>query len=364
MSRFLLACGGTGGHLSPGIALAEELVSRGNDTLLLVSTKKVDERLGSKYPNLRFEKLAGRGLSLHPARLPGFLASQVRGFAQARAIVREYLPDFIVGFGGFTTAVVAFAGRLGGVPVALHEANRVPGRAIRLAGHFARRVYLPPGVKSRSLSTSVVRHCGLPVRREFVRTSRVRARVELGLDPNRRTLAVLGGSQGATALNKWAGSSLTALARAGIQMVVVTGPGKASEARRVETPGPDGASVLAVFMPFCDDMPRLLSAADLAVSRAGAGTIAELVRMRVPAILIPYPTAADDHQRVNARYFEQQGGGFAVDQDFIGDLSREVIEVMGNEWLLQQFRNNLQRLDREDPAAFIADDLERLIRTG
>lgn len=363
MSRFLLACGGTGGHLSPGIALAEELGARGNEVSLLISKKKVDARLGSKYPHLKFDCVPGKGFSMHPARFPGFVASQVQGMVFARNAVKRLLPDFVIGFGGFTTVAVAMAARMARVPVALHEANRVPGRAIRLAGAFSRRVYLPLGVKRSGLSTAAVRHCGLPVRREFVRTSRIRARVEIGLDPGTSTLVVLGGSQGASALNEWASGNLTALARESIQMVVVTGTDKGA-AGTVSNPGVDGRTIKTIYMPFCDDMPQLLSAADLVVSRAGAGTIAELTRMRVPGILVPFPSAADDHQRHNARFFEQQGGGFALDQDFIGDLAREVAEVLANEWLLQQFRNNLQRLDRDDAARFIADDIERLIRTG
>jgi UDP-N-acetylglucosamine--N-acetylmuramyl-(pentapeptide) pyrophosphoryl-undecaprenol N-acetylglucosamine transferase len=122
--------------------------------------------------------------------------------------------------------------------------------------------------------------------------------------------------------------------------------------------------VRAVFMPFCDDMATLLSAAHLVVSRAGAGTIAELVRMNVPALLVPFPHAADHHQEANARFFEQQGGGFTIGQGFIGDLTREVIEVLFNDWLMQQFRHNLRRMDRADPAGFMANDLEAIARAG
>jgi UDP-N-acetylglucosamine--N-acetylmuramyl-(pentapeptide) pyrophosphoryl-undecaprenol N-acetylglucosamine transferase len=130
----------------------------------------------------------------------------------------------------------------------------------------------------------------------------------------------------------------------------------------MEAQAGNGDTVRSIFMPFCDDMAALLSSATLVVSRAGAGTIAELIRMRVPALLVPYPHAADNHQEANARFFEQQGGGFTVSQTFIGDLTREVIEVIFNDWLLHQFASNLQRLDRSDPLEYIVDDLERLLR--
>jgi UDP-N-acetylglucosamine--N-acetylmuramyl-(pentapeptide) pyrophosphoryl-undecaprenol N-acetylglucosamine transferase len=109
-------------------------------------------------------------------------------------------------------------------------------------------------------------------------------------------------------------------------------------------------------------MGTLMSVADLAVSRAGAGTLAELARMHLPAILVPYPQASDDHQTHNARFFEQQGGGFALEQNYLRDLTREATEVISNDWLLEQFRQNLQRMDEEDPASFIVGELEKLLQ--
>ncbi len=361
MSRFLIACGGTGGHLAPGIAVAEELESRGHGCTLLISTKQVDSQLCRKYERFDFRRMPGSGFSISPIRFARFVASQARAVGFARATINQTRPDFVLGFGGFTTAAVAVAARTAGVPVALHEANRVPGRAIKLAGSMARRVYLPSGVRRSGLGAAVVRHCGMPVRRELTRQSRARACLDLGLDPKRKTLVVLGGSQGARALNDWAASAAHTLAHEGVQLICVTGPGNRAGGA-MEAPAGDGGTARSIFIPFCDDMARLLSCATLVVSRAGAGTIAELIRMRVPALLVPFPHAADNHQEANARFFEQQGGGFTVAQTFIGDLTREAIEVIFNDWLLQQFANNLQRLDRSDPLGAIVDDLERLLR--
>jgi UDP-N-acetylglucosamine--N-acetylmuramyl-(pentapeptide) pyrophosphoryl-undecaprenol N-acetylglucosamine transferase len=363
MSRFLIGCGGTGGHLSPGIALAQVLAARGHQCALLVSTKQIDARLAKKYEHLDFIAMPGAGFSLHPARLARFLSGQVRGLSFASQTIRRFLPDVVIGFGGFTTMALATAARMrpGGPRIVLHEANRVPGRAIRMAARFAARVYLPPGVHRRGLSIGVLRHCGMPVRGELVRQSPARARLALGLEPDRKVLLVCGGSQGAKPLNDWIAAVLPQLAQEGIQVVCLTGPGKGA-AGCVEHAGRSGRPVRAQFLPFSDNMATVLSAADLAVARAGAGTIAEFVRMQVPAILVPFPEAADNHQVHNARFFEQQGGGFVLEQSFLGDLAREVLEVMANEWLLRQFRFNLQRLDRDDAAEFIANDLERLLR--
>jgi UDP-N-acetylglucosamine--N-acetylmuramyl-(pentapeptide) pyrophosphoryl-undecaprenol N-acetylglucosamine transferase len=363
MSRFLISCGGTGGHLSPGISLAEGLAARGHEARLLISMKKVDARLVEKYPHLRFERMPGTGFSWHPTKLARFAGSQVAAIRACLGIVREIRPDVVVGFGGFTSAPAAIAARLHGIPVALHEANRVPGLAIRALGRFAGRVYLPLGIRIAGVRTAATRHAGLPVRSEIVRTPAAQAREALGLDPTQKVVVVLGGSQGASALNAWALAKSETLALEGVQMYCVTGLGKAVAETRVFC-SRAGDPVKAVFVPFCDRIAELLSAADLVVSRAGAGTIAELIRCEVPAILVPFPHAASDHQRANAAFFELQGGGIVIEETLVSDLHSEVLDLVFNEWLLRQFRGNLKRMDRANSLELMLGDLELMARAG
>ena len=362
-SRFLISCGGTGGHLSPGISLAEGLVGRGHEITLLISRKKVDGRLIEKYPGFRFERMPGAPFSWHPAGLARCIVSQVRALAFCLRIIARWHPDAIIGFGGFTSAPIVLAGGLARVPVALHEANRVPGLAIRTLGRFARRVYLPPGVRVGSVSPWASRQVGLPVRREIARLPGGESRTALGLDPNQKVLAVLGGSQGASVLNEWTRSNVGVLASEGIQVYCLTGLDK-GPAESVEMRTKTGAAVRVVFAPFCDRMAELLSAADLVVSRAGAGTLAELIRCETPAILVPYPHAADRHQHRNAEFFERQGGGLVLDQSMIGGLVAEVMDTIFNEWLLRKFRANLQRMDRANSLDTMLRDLEGIADSG
>jgi UDP-N-acetylglucosamine--N-acetylmuramyl-(pentapeptide) pyrophosphoryl-undecaprenol N-acetylglucosamine transferase len=245
------------------------------------------------------------------------------------------------------------------VPVALHEANRIPGRAIRMLSRFARRLYLPPGVRLPGRLGLMVRHTGLPVRSEIARIGRTEARAQLGVDPAQKLLVVLGGSQGSTSLNKWVDDNLSALAQQGLQVWCVTGMGKGDVGVK-ELPGRNGQTVRAWSEPFSDRMGLLMSAADLAVSRAGAGTLAELVHCETPAILIPYPFAADNHQQANAVYFEQQGGGLVVGEKSLGSLREEVQDVVFNDWLLNKFRANLRRMADENSIEVIITDLEAL----
>ena len=363
MSRFLISCGGTGGHLSPGISLAEGLIARGHEARLLISKKRVDSRLVEKYPDLVVERMPGTGFSWNPVRMARCAASQVSALRFCARLIRDTRPDLIIGFGGFTSAPAAVAGRVHGIPVALHESNRVPGLAIRMLGRMADRVYLPFGVRVGGIRASAVRYVGLPVRREIVRMPAAQARQALGLDPMQKVVVILGGSQGASALNAWAASKVEALALEGIQVFCVAGLGKAAPEtlfHRSRT----GEPVKSVFVPFCDRIAELLSAADLVISRAGAGTLAELIRCEAPAILVPYHHAASDHQRANAAFFERQGGGLLIDESALGTLQAEVMDLVFNDWLLRQFRGNLRRMDRANALDLMVADLEALARAG
>lgn len=359
--QFLIACGGTGGHLAPGIALAEALLERGHHATLFISHKRVDARLCEKYPHLVTARVPGAPFGLRPDVFARFAVKQAQGLAFSLRHLRQHRPDAIIGFGGFTNAAVVLAGRWRGIPVALHEANRVPGRAVRTLSRFAARLYLPPGVRLPGRLDLLVRHTGLPVRREIIRLPRDEARRQLGVDPSQKLLVVLGGSQGSGQLNQWVEEHLATLAGEGIQVWCVTGPGKGETAVRAWH-SKTGATVRAWSEPFTDRVGLLLSAADLVVSRAGAGTIAELVRCEAPAILVPYPFAADNHQWANARYFEQQGGGLVLDQATLPLLKQEVLDTMFNDWLLNKFRANLHRMAEENAIAIIVQDLEALAR--
>lgn len=364
MNRVLISCGGTGGHLAPGIALAESLTSRGHTCWLLISHKKVDARLVQKYPHLAFIKTPGAPLSLHPVRFFRFLAGQVNGLLSSVRLIKRLQPDVVVGFGGFSSAGISIAAFLRKVPFVLHESNRVPGRAVRFLSRFGpARIYLPTGVRLGHLRPDKIRFFGCPVRKEVHRISPQKSREVLGIDDKCKLLVILGGSQGAAVLNEWVEKNFEFMALEGVSVYCVTGLNKGQE-RVVEAKTRGGGVARAWFVSFTDQVSEVLSSADLVVSRAGAGTIAELIRCRAPAVLIPYPFAADNHQAANALFFEQQGGGVVVDQNYLNDLSREVIELIFNDWLLQKFRSNLQRMDRENSLDLIVADLEQICRNA
>ncbi len=356
MSNFVISCGGTGGHLAPGIAIAEALQENGHQCRLIISNKDVDSRLVRNYPQLQYARSPGIGFSWRPVQFIRFNVEQVRGLLFTIKLMREFKADAVIGFGGFLTVGAVFAAFFTGVPVMLHEANRRAGRAIRMLAGFARRVYLPPGVTIKGLPRKMIHHCGYPIRKEIQRIPQDEARRQLGLDTNGKLLLVLGGSQGATALNSWVMENFDALAKDNISVYCITGLNKKAGGT-IERPASDGQVSRAVFTPFVDSMAVALSAADIVVARAGAGSIAEFARCRLPAILVPYPHAADDHQMANARFHEQQGGAVVVPENEMGRLIGEVTDLIFNDWLIQRFRENLERLDRANPVDNIVKDM-------
>lgn len=359
MSRILIACGGTGGHLAPGIAIAEVLQTRGHNCTLLISQKQVDSALIEKYSHLNFHKTPGQAFSGGLAKWITSCWSLLFGCIFSHKLVRKEKPDLVLLFGGFLSVGLGLAARLAGVPVAVHEANCRPGKAVRLLKHLATRVYLPDGVRLKGLPSKRVRYLGYPVRGDVKHCLKAEAWERLGITVTNKLLVLIGGSQGAAALNEWLVEHFEVLAEQGISIYCVTGLGKNStELLQKMSSKNDGAS--ATFVPFSDQMGDVISAADLVISRAGAGSIAELIRCRAPSILIPYPYAADDHQQANALMHERHGAGMVLAQDDLSQLLGEVEGLVFNDWMLSKFKVNLERLDRFDSGERIAADIEVL----
>ena len=290
-----------------------------------------------------------------------FLKGFISSYLQSKRFYKKVQAEAMVGFGGFTSLGPAVAARFQKIPIFIHEANRVVGKAVRMIAKNSDRLYLPEGLVVEGLSQEVVKNVGYPLRKEFRRIPRERARKHLGIPNIDRLLVVLGGSQGAASLNNWVKTNLSELAKEGISTLCITGMGKDSSGV-VQLDGPGGEIITSRFIAFTDEMNVILSAADLVVSRAGAGAIAEIVRCRVPSILVPYPYAADNHQYHNARFLEEKGGGLVCpDKELMEKLFKEVQEMMFNEELRAILRRNLFAMDRGDVGVWLVDDMKQLV---
>lgn len=358
MARILIICGGTGGHLAPGIAMAQELTGRGHECRLVLSRKEVDSRLSRQYGDFPVIRAAGAPFTFRPLGFVRFFAGVARSFVQAYSIYRERRPDAVLAFGGFVATAFVLAAFLRDIPIFLHEANRRPGKAVRFLSRFADRVYLPHGIRLRSIGRLGARHLGFPVRKDVRHLSKEEVRPRFGLSPHAKLLVVFGGSQGALALNQWLEAHLEDFVAEGVNVYCITGIGKGEDSFETRRDG-EGNEVRVWFVSFADNMGEILSAADLVISRAGAGSIAELVECLAPAILVPFPYSADKHQQENAAYMEKRGACVVVEQSRLGDLRSEVFDLIFNDWMLARLRENLRALNRGNEAAAIADDIER-----
>lgn len=320
--RILFAGGGTGGHLYPALAIAdrikEMLSERVEVDIRFVGTKhgieyRVRDSLG--YP-LELINMRGLVRSLTPRNLllPFVI---VLALFRAASLLKRFAPDIVVGTGGYVSWPVLRMAGVRGIPTVLQEQNSYPGIATRQSAGRAQRIYLGfAGAADYLRTTGKILVTGNPVRSSVMGGDRVAALKKFGLNPDKRTILVLGGSQGARAINQAVLRSLKNNSLSDeYQLLWQTGK---RDYKDVTVNAGDKAQGCSLF-PFAQDMDLVYAAADVAVARAGALTLAELTACGIPAILIPFPFAAEDHQRKNAQEFVQRGLAVMVDQN---DLDR------------------------------------------
>src|SRR3954467_12359184 len=220
----VIACGGTGGHLFPGLAVAEVLRSRGHEVLLFVSEKEIDSLAMSGREEFRFEKLPSIGLpSLFSPKIFGFAGGFAESLRLCRGIYRRFKPHAVLGMGGFTSTAPVLAGKMRGVPTFIHESNAIPGKANRLTARMVRAVLLGFKECAPFFSNARTEVTGTPIRRELQPMDQKAARQKLGLREDLTTLLVMGGSQGASGINQSVIKSLPFLQNLPIQVIHLAG---------------------------------------------------------------------------------------------------------------------------------------------
>ena len=312
--KILIACGGTGGHLFPGLAVAEAMVGRGHEVLLLISEKQVDAEASAKYTQFRFETVpaVAKPPTCSPRMLP-FLWKLWGSIRQCKQVIRHFGAEAVLGMGGFTSLPPVYAGHALGLKTFIHDSNARPGRANVLTSRFCTRVFLGVAAAKTFFPSRDTVTTGTPARPEILHLpTRAEAAVRFGLDPGRPTLVVTGGSQGAHRLNE-----LCAQAAADLppdtQVLHIAGTTDFARVAEI-TAGRAGYKVLG----FCDQMASAYALADLIIARAGASSLTEIALAGLPSILVPYPFAADDHQTRNAEVFAQAGAAKLVAERGLG----------------------------------------------
>ncbi len=340
--RFVaIACGGTGGHLFPGMAVGEKLLERGCNVALLVSNKQVDQ-LGAKTAS-GMEVASFPAVPLLKGNFPQFLKGFWQSFHQARAYFRRRRPTAVLAMGGFTSAGPILAGRLAGARTAIHEANSIAGRANRLLAPWVNHVFIGFASAAHQLGNRSVQFTGTPVRSQFQPADPEPCRMALGLDPRAPVVLVMGGSQGANAVNKAILEAVPLLTEKipDVQFLHLTGINNFEAI----SAGYKAITARAKVLPFLSEIELALGAASVAVSRAGASSLAEIAAMQLPSILVPYPAAADDHQYHNARAFAQGGAARMMIQSQLraDQLASAIAEMINDSFISQQMKAELRK---------------------
>ena len=305
----IIACGGTGGHLFPGIAVAQQLKAMGHRPVLLISRKDVDAEASRKYGDLEFYTVEAIAKPpLLSLKTPGFLWKLAKTYLACKRIIRKVKADVVLGMGGFTSLPPVRAGRKLGLRTYVHDSNAMPGRSNRMTARWCTAVLLGLKEAAKYFPGSECIVTGTSVREELLKLpTRREAREQLGLLTDKPVILVTGGSQGARNLN----SLLIEAAKADTEVHYYVIAGKA-DYERVNGLA-NGAPNISV-VGFCSNMPAAYAAADGIITRAGASTLTEISIIGKACLLVPYPFAADDHQTFNARVFTNLGSAVMCQQ--------------------------------------------------
>jgi UDP-N-acetylglucosamine--N-acetylmuramyl-(pentapeptide) pyrophosphoryl-undecaprenol N-acetylglucosamine transferase len=359
IQRIIVAGGGTGGHLFPGLAVVEELARRvpGLDVTWVGTARGIEARVIPER-NLRFEALEVTPLK---GRSPVELAKSVGRLPAAAfgavSLVRRLRPDLVLGVGGYASGPVLAAAVMLGVPTAVLEQNAHVGLTNRLLARFVGRAYLSFDETAALFGGKSARVVGNPVRRTFVETARLALTDPEGFEARARRVLVLGGSQGARALDE---NVPAALAKAGIAArgLLIVHQASAANVDAVRARYAE-LGVEATVVPFLDDMARAYATASLVVARAGATTLAEICAIGRASVLVPFPHAADDHQTKNAASLAKDGAAVLLPQSELTPdrLATELVALLDDEPRRRTMAAAARRRGHPDAAAAIVDDL-------
>ncbi|MBN2419086.1 MAG: undecaprenyldiphospho-muramoylpentapeptide beta-N-acetylglucosaminyltransferase [Deltaproteobacteria bacterium] len=353
----IIAGGGTGGHLFPGIAVGNEFKRRCPDSSILFVTagreieSQILDRAGFRQECLRVEGIKGKGIVKSLAslfKLPGSLF-------RSMGIIKRFSPDIILGVGGYSSGPLCLAGWLMRVPVVIHEQNSYPGLTNRLLSRVVDRIFISFEESRKYFPAGTLSLTGNPVRDVFTR----------GYESPRDekdafTIFVTGGSQGAVAVNSVFIEALSIMKERGVTPGVIHHAGRFDYERVLKEYNARGLK--GEISAFLDNMPEAYKSADIFIGRAGAGTIFELAAMGRPAILIPLPTSANNHQVKNAMALVRAGGAEMLMQDEVDGkiLAEKLTGFMNNRGLLGEMGKNSRKVAVPDSAKIIVDHMYKL----
>ena len=362
--KILMSGGGTGGHIFPAIAIADEIRKRFPDAefLFIGAIGKMEmEKVPQSGYKIEGLNIAGfdRGNLMKNFNLPFKVISSL---AKARKIIKDFKPDFAVGTGGFASGPALYIASMMGVPIFVQEQNSLPGKTNIFLAKKAKAVFTAYPNMEKYFPTSQTFFLGNPIRKNIISdlTDRVTAKEKLGLNIDKLTILSVGGSLGSRTLNNGWKENIEKIKEKGYQLIWQTGKTDFAElSSSIKLP----ASIQ--MKEFISDMALAYSAADVIVSRAGAIAISELAMAKKPVILVPFPFAAEDHQTVNAQSLvEKNAAKMVKDSEMKEKFLPTLLEICENENLQQEMSENLEFFAKPKAAEQIVDEILRKTKTN
>ncbi len=342
--RVILTGGGTGGHIYPAIAIAKRIrIAIPDANILYVGGKH-----GLETDIVKNERIAFQGIHVKPfdrkniwKRIQAYFVL-LFAFIESIILIKKFKPDLVIGTGGYVSGPVVMMASFLGVDTMIHEQNAVPGMTTKHLAKRAKKVFISykesiPYFKS----SNNLFYTGVPIREQFINYDRAKARQKYGLGEDDILLLSMGGSNGAKMINNLAKQLINNLdKRKNLYYIHLTGKRFYEDFWQGEQSDFDNEQLK--ILPYSDDMPNLLLASDLVVSRAGALSLAEFKAVKLPAVLIPSPNVADNHQMINAKVFEKNGSAIVIDEQKFSEkeLLDKVMTIIDNPEQLKNMRDN------------------------
>lgn len=352
--KVIISGGGTGGHIFPALSIADALRRRADVDILFVGADNRMEMERVPAAGYRIVGLPVAGFDRrHLLRNFKVLLKLRRSLVEARRIIREFRPDLAIGVGGYASGPLLKAAQRAGIPTLIQEQNSYAGVTNKLLGKKAKAICVAYEGMERFFPAARIEMTGNPVRHELQHLSVTpqHARQSFGLDPDRDTLLVVGGSLGARTINEALEAGVKRLADAGYQVIWQTGKNFGDRALKAAK-GLKGI----VATPFISDMASAYAAATLVVSRAGAGSISELELLAKPCVLVPSPNVAEDHQTKNARALSSKGAAMLIaDADASSHLIETALKLLADKRKLASMSGEISRLALPGSDETIAD---------
>ncbi|QYR20084.1 undecaprenyldiphospho-muramoylpentapeptide beta-N-acetylglucosaminyltransferase [Paenibacillus sp. sptzw28] len=368
--RIVLTGGGTGGHIYPALAIGRQAAEEAPDSAILYigSPKGLESRI-----------VPAQGIPFEPVEITGFrrkismenvktVLRFLKGVRRSKQLLREFRPDVVVGTGGYVCGPVVYAAAKLGIPTLIHEQNAVSGLTNQFLARYADcvAVSFKDSLQQFKRAKHVV-YTGNPCATHVVRANRDKGRASLGLPPGSRIVLMVGGSRGAKAINDAMVDMAPLIGRLpGVHFVFVTGESYYEQTmERLRKTTPKLPETLHL-MPYLNNMPEVLSASRLVVSRSGASSLAEITALGVPSILIPSPNVTNNHQEANARSLADAGAAeLIVERSLSGAMLFErIYALIENEGRLAEMGRAALALGMPQSAALIANELRRLTGKG